>query len=267
MTAGRKSATRSSFLQPAIDLNADLGEGFGRSRLPEDEALLDLVSSANIACGFHAGDATTMRDTVRAAKSRGVAIGAHPSYPDIPGFGRRELGLSPKEIHFHVACQLRALRDVCTAENAKLSYVKPHGALYNRAAKDRTAADAIVRAICEVDPSLVMLGLAGSEMARAAQHGGVGFAAEAFADRAYEPDGSLVPRSEPGAVIHDVRSAVDRAITLVKSNTIIANDGTPLAVAAQSLCIHGDNPDAAPMLRELRARLEETGVRIAPFAA
>ena len=254
-------------MQPAIDLNADLGEGFGRSRLPEDEALLDLVSSANIACGFHAGDATTMRDTVRAAAARGVAIGAHPSYPDIPGFGRRELGLSPKEIHFHVACQLRALRDVCAAENAKLSYVKPHGALYNRAAKDRTAADAIVRAICEVEPSLVMLGLAGSEMARAAQHGGVGFAAEAFADRAYEPDGSLVPRSKPGAVIHDVRSAVDRAITLLKSNTIIANDGTPLAVAAQSLCIHGDNPDAAPMLRELRARLEETGVRIAPFAA
>lgn len=254
-------------MHPAIDLNADLGEGFGHSRLSEDEALLDLVSSANIACGFHAGDATTMRDTVRAAKSRGVAIGAHPSYPDILGFGRRELGLSPKEICFHVACQLRALRDVCATENAKLSYVKPHGALYSRAVKDPTAADAIVRAVCEVEPSLVFLGLAGSEMAGAAERGGVAFAAEAFADRAYKPDGSLVPRSEPGAVIHDIQAAVDRAIALVKSNTIIANDGTSLDVAAQSLCVHGDNPDAAPMLRELRARLEEAGVRIAPFAA
>jgi UPF0271 protein len=156
---------------------------------------------------------------------------------------------------------------VCAAENAKLSYVKPHGALYNRAAKDSTAANAIVRAICEVEPSLVMLGLAGSEMGRAAKRAGVGFAAEAFADRAYRPDGSLVPRSEPGAVIHDVQAAVDRAITLVKSNTITADDGTMLEVAAQSLCVHGDNPDATPMLRELRGRLEDAGVRIAPFAA
>lgn len=267
MPAGRKRAARSSCLHLTIDLNADLGEGSGHSRLSEDEALLDLVSSANIACGFHAGDATTMRDTVRAAASRGVAIGAHPSYPDVPGFGRRELGLSPKEILFHVVYQLRAIRNVCGAENAKLSYVKPHGALYNRAAKDSTAADAIVQAICEVDPSLVVLGLAGSEMARAAERGGLGFAAEAFADRAYKPDGSLAPREEPGAVIHDVQIAVARAITLVKSCTITADDGTTLAVVAQSLCVHGDNPDAVPMLRELRARLENSGVRIAPFAA
>ena len=201
-------------MHPAIDLNADLGEGFGHSRLTEDEALLDLVSSANIACGFHAGDATTMRDTVRAAKSRGVTIGAHPSYPDVPGFGRRELGLSPKQIRFHVASQLRALRDVCAGEGAKLSYVKPHGALYNRAAKDSRVADAIVQAISDVEARLLLLGLAGSEMARAAEQGGVAFAAEAFADRAYNSDGSLVPRSEPGAVIHDVQAAVERAITL-----------------------------------------------------
>jgi 5-oxoprolinase (ATP-hydrolysing) subunit A len=254
-------------LRPAIDLNADLGEGFGQSRLVEDEALLDLVSSANIACGFHAGDATTMRDTVRAAAARGVAIGAHPSYPDIPGFGRRELDLPPKEIRFHVASQLRALRDVCAAESAKLSHVKPHGALYNRAAKDHAAADAVVSAILDVDASLVLLGLAGSEMARAAEKRVVAFAAEAFADRAYRRDGFLVPRSEPGAVIHDVRSAVDRAIMLVKANTIRAQDGATLSVTAQSLCVHGDNPDAAPMLRELRARLLEAGVSIAPFAA
>jgi UPF0271 protein len=254
-------------LRPAIDVNADLGEGFGRSRLAEDEALLDLVSSANIACGFHAGDATTMRDTVRAAAARGVAIGAHPSYPDIPGFGRRELDLAPKEIRFHVAYQLRALRDVCAAERAKLSYVKPHGALYNRAAKDHAAADAVISAILDVEASLVLLGLAGSAMARAAENRGVTFAAEAFADRAYRHDGSLVPRSEPGAVIHDVRAAVDRAITLVKSNTITARDGATLSVSAQSLCVHGDNPDAAPILRELRARLLDAGVTIAPFAS
>lgn len=251
----------------AIDLNADLGEGFGHSRLSEDEALLDLVSSANIACGFHAGDVTTMRDTVRAAKSRGVSLGAHPSYPDIPGFGRRELGLSPKDIRFHVAYQLHALRDVCAAEHAKLSYLKPHGALYNRAAKDPAAADAIVRAICEVDASLLLLGPAKSQMARAAERGGVGFAAEAFVDRAYKPDGSLVPRGEPGALIHDVGAAVERALTLVRSSKIVADDGAELTVSARSLCVHGDNPDAAPMLRELRARLEEAGVTIAPFAA
>ena len=253
-------------MHSTIDLNADLGEGFGHSRSSEDEALLDLVSSANIACGFHAGDATTMRDTVKAAASRGVAIGAHPSYPDIPGFGRRELGLSPKEIRFHVSYQLRTFRDICMAESARLTYVKPHGALYNRAAKDSAAAAAIVRAISEVDPSLILLGLAGSEMARAARRGSVGFAAEAFADRAYRPDGSLVPRQEPGAVIHDVQIAVKRAVTLVKSNTITADDGTTLGVVAQSLCVHGDNPDALPMLRELRTTLERSGVRIAPFA-
>jgi UPF0271 protein len=254
-------------LHPIIDLNADLGEGFGRSRSSEDEALLDLVTSANIACGFHAGDATTMRDTVRAAASRGVAIGAHPSYPDIPGFGRRELGLSPKQIRFHVSYQLRAIRDVCSGENAKLSYVKAHGALYNRAAKDSDAATAIVDAMREVDPSLFLLGLAGSEMARVAGRNGVAFAAEAFADRAYKPDGSLVPRAEPGAVIHDVQSAVKRAITLVKSSTVAADNGTTLGVVAQSLCVHGDNPDALPILRELRAALERAGVKIAPFAS
>ena len=254
-------------MRPTIDLNADLGEGFGTSRLSEDEALLDLVSSANIACGFHAGDATTMRDTVKAAASRGVAIGAHPSYPDIPGFGRRELGLSPSEIHFHVARQLRAFRDICVAQNAKFSYVKAHGALYNRAARDSSAAAAIAQAIRDVDPSLVLLGLAGSEMAAAALHSRLTFAAEAFVDRAYKPDGSLVPRQESGAVIHDVRTAVKRAVTLVRSSTVVANDGTTLGVAAQSLCVHGDNPDALPLLRELRAALESSGVRIAPFVA
>jgi 5-oxoprolinase (ATP-hydrolysing) subunit A len=251
----------------AIDLNADLGEGFGRSRLSKDEALLDMVSSANIACGFHAGDATTMRDTVMAAKARGVTIGAHPSYPDIPGFGRRELGLSPKEIGFHVRYQLRALRDVCGAEDAKLSYVKPHGALYNRAARDPEVADIVVMAIRDVEPSLTLLGLAGSEMARAAERAGIAFASEAFVDRSYKPDGTLVPRNESGAIIHDVTNAVQRAVMLVKGKTITADDGSELRISAQSLCVHGDNPDAATMLTALRARLQSAGITIGPFAA
>lgn len=250
-----------------IDLNADLGEGFGRSHAEQDEALLDLVSSANISCGFHAGDSTTMRDTVIAAKARGVTIGAHPSYPDIPGFGRRELGFAPKEIAFHVAYQIRGLRDVCGAEGAKLAYVKPHGALYNRCAHDAEAAAAVVRAIREVESSLTLLGLAGSSMAHAAERGKVAFASEAFVDRAYKADGTLVPRSEPGAVIHDVKNAVQRAVMLVKGKTITADDQTELRITAQSLCVHGDNPDAAAMLRALRARLKDSGVTIAPFAA
>jgi 5-oxoprolinase (ATP-hydrolysing) subunit A len=254
-------------LHSTIDLNADLGEGFGHSRVEEDEALLDLVSSASIACGFHAGDATTMRDTVRAAASRGVAIGAHPSYPDISGFGRRELGLSSKEIRFHVGYQLHALHDLCVAEGAKLSYVKAHGALYNRAARDSSAATALAQAIRDVNPSLVLLGLAGSEMARAAAHASLTFAAEAFADRAYKSDGALVPRKERGAVIHDVGAAVKRAVALVKSHTVVADDGSTIGVVAQSLCVHGDNPDALPLLRKLRAALESSGVRIAPFVS
>lgn len=250
-----------------IDLNADLGEGFGRSRVTEDEQLLDLVSSANIACGFHAGDATTMRDTVRAAKVRGVTIGAHPSYPDIPGFGRRELDLPSKEISLHVTYQIRALRDICGAERAKLSYVKPHGALYNRAARDPDAARAVVDAIREVEASLTLLGPAGSEMARAAERAHIAFATEAFVDRAYKPDGTLVSRAEPGAIIYDVNKAVQRAVMLVKGQTITADDGSELQVSAQSLCVHGDNPDAAAILRALNARLKESGVTIAPFAA
>jgi UPF0271 protein len=254
-------------LRATIDLNADLGEGVGHSRRVEDEALLDLVSSANIACGFHAGDATTMRDTVRAAASRNVAIGAHPSYPDIPGFGRKELGLSPAAIRFHVAYQLRVFRDICVGENAKLSYVKAHGALYNRAARDSAAADAIAQAIAETDPSLVLLGLAGSQMADAAIRRRLTFAPEAFADRAYKRDGSLVPRQQPGAVIRDAATAANRALTLLTSNSIVADDGVTIGVVAQSLCVHGDNPDALPLLRELRATLEKSGVAIAPFAA
>jgi len=254
-------------LQIIIDLNADLGEGSGRSRLSEDAILLDLVSSANIACGFHAGDSTTMRDTVRAAKERGVSIGAHPSYPDIPGFGRRELGLPASEIARHVEFQVRVLSDVCSAEGARLYYVKPHGALYNRAVRDERAAVAIAQVIAKVNPGLSLLGLPSSEMSRAAERAGIQFINEAFVDRAYRKDGTLVSRDEPDAVIHDVESAAERALTLVRMHSISAQDGSVVRIHAQSLCVHGDNPDAAAMLRHLRAKLQAAGAKIAPFAA
>lgn len=249
-----------------IDLNADLGEGFGESRLFADESLLDLVSSANVACGFHAGDATTMRDTVRAAKERGVTIGAHPSYPDIPGFGRRELGLPAREIARHVEYQIRSLADVCSFWGARIGYVKPHGALYNRAAWDPKVAEAIAEAIRNTNPSLSLLGLPSSEMSRAAERAHIQFVNEAFVDRAYRKDGTLVPRSEPNAVIRDVQSAVQRAVMLVRMGSISAQDGAEVRIGAQSLCVHGDNPDSVAMLRSLRARLESAGVTIAPFA-
>ena len=249
-----------------IDLNADLGEGFGRSHLLHDVALLELVSSANIACGYHAGDAQTMRETVRAAKERGVSIGAHPSYPDIPGFGRRELGLPPEQIALHVEHQLRTMLDVCTTEFATLTYVKPHGALYNRAVWDEKAAEAVVDAMLRVDPRLRLLGLPKSAMARAAESHRVRFANEAFVDRAYEANGTLVRRSEPDAVIHDVNTAVIRAVELLAHGTLRARDGSELRVDADSLCVHGDNPDSLKILRAVRKRLEETGARIASFA-
>ncbi|HEY3113176.1 MAG TPA: 5-oxoprolinase subunit PxpA [Gemmatimonadaceae bacterium] len=254
-------------MRRSIDLNADLGEGFGESRLEADGALLDLVSSANVACGFHAGDVMTMRDTVRAARERHVTIGAHPSYPDIPGFGRRELGLPAKEIARHVEYQIRTLADICSLHGARLSYVKPHGALYNRAVWDEKVADVIAETIARTNPSLSLLGLPDSEMSRAAERARLQFVNEAFVDRAYRKDGTLVPRSEPNAVIHDVQSAVQRAVMLVRMHHITAQDGSEVRIHAQSLCVHGDNPDSTSMLRSLRGRLEAAGVTIAPFAA
>jgi UPF0271 protein len=252
--------------QSSIDLNADLGEGFGSSSLLHDTALLELVSSANIACGFHAGDAQTMRDTVRAAKDRGVTIGAHPSYPDIPGFGRRELGLPAKEIERHVEYQLRSMLDICGAESARLSYVKPHGALYNRAVWDEKVAAAIVDAMLRVDSGLTLLGLPKSKMEGAAERHHMRFAAEAFVDRAYNADGTLVKRSEAGAVIHDVNVAIVRAVDLFTTDTVRAIDGSEIRIHADSLCVHGDNPDSLKILRAVRRRLEESGARITSFA-
>jgi len=250
-----------------IDLNADLGEGFGQYRIGADVALLPLLSSANIACGFHAGDPMTMRETVAAAATCGVAIGAHPGYPDLLGFGRRELGATPAEVTAYMLYQIGALGAVCRAGGTRLRFVKPHGALYNRAAIDRTVADAIADAIRLADPTLVLLGLAGSQLIDAGRAAGLRTAAEAFADRAYAPDGTLVPRAVAGAVLHDADAVVARASRMVTDHTVTAIDGTEIALRADSLCVHGDNPGALELVRALRAQFDRIGIQVAAFAS
>lgn len=264
--SGRSERSSFGAVRRSIDLNADVGEGSGVSRRAADASLLDLVSSASIACGFHAGDARTMRDTVCAARDRSVAIGAHPSYPDLPGFGRRELGTSADDIGWAVQFQIEALADVCAQAGARLAYAKPHGALYNRATVDREAAAAIVETLSAFDPTLFLLCPADSELAKAAARAGLAHVAEAFADRAYQSNGRLVSRERAGGVLSDPESAADRALALVLSGTIETIDGRSLRLEAQSICVHGDGDTALPMLRILRRRLEEAGIAIERFA-
>jgi len=250
---------------PSIDLNADMGEGFGRYRL-NDEPLFDLVTSASIACGFHAGDPIVMRETVAGALRRGVTIGAHPGYPDLLGFGRREMAATPDEIHDYVAYQVGALHGICAAAGGRLRYVKPHGALYNRAARDESAADAIARAVSAVDGSLALLGLAGSAMIAAAERAGIRPVSEAFVDRAYRADGTLVPRSESGAVLSDVERVAERALLIVLEGKVRAIDGSVIELKAESLCTHGDGPHAVAIVGAVRQRLEAAGVSVAAFS-
>jgi UPF0271 protein len=224
------------------------------------------VTSASIACGFHAGDPVEMRRTVVAAARRGVAIGAHPGYPDLIGFGRRELAATPAEVEAYVVYQVGALQAFCAAAGTRLRYVKAHGAMYNRAVRDRALADAIAAAIRAVDSGLVMLGLPASELEAAARAAGLRFAAEAFIDRAYRPDGSLVPRSEPGATLEDPVACADRATRMVVDGMVQAVDGSVLTIEPASLCVHGDGPAAVALLAAARQRLEASGVRIVPFA-
>ena len=228
-----------------IDQNSDMGEGVG-----DDDALLGVVSSANIACGMHAGNPSVMRRTVRAAKAAGVAIGAHPGFPDPEGFGRRDMSMPPAEIEDSVLYQIAALAGMAAAEGASLAHVKPHGALYNMAAKDAAMAGAIARAIAEVDRALVMVGLPGSALERAAAEAGLRFAAEGFADRAYAPDGSLVPRSTPGALITDPALAAEGALRMARAGRVA------------TICIHSDTPHAAAIGAAVRRALDEAGVRV-----
>jgi len=250
-----------------IDLNSDLGESFGPWPMGQDAALMDSISSANVACGFHAGDPGTMRATLRLARTKGVAVGAHPGFPDLVGFGRREMKASAAEVEDFVLYQLAALAGMAAAEGMRLQHVKAHGALYNMACKDRPLADAIARATAAIDRSLVLFGLPNSALLRAGESAGLRVAAEVFADRAYDPDGSLTSRSQPGSVMHDTPAVVARAIRMVRDNEVVAIDGSTITLQADTICLHGDTPGAADLAREVRRGLEAAGIRIARLTA
>jgi 5-oxoprolinase (ATP-hydrolysing) subunit A len=240
-----------------VDLNADLGEG-----APDDAELLALVSSANIACGWHAGDARLMQATVAAALERGVAIGAHPSYPDRENFGRSEMQLAPADMRADLIYQIGALDALVRAAGGRLHHVKPHGALYNQAARDPALADAIAAAVLDVNPSLAVYGLAGGELLKAAERAGLRAVAEVFADRGYRADGSLVPRSQPGALIHDTDEAVARTLRMVSEGVVQAVTGEIVPLQAETICLHGDGPHAIAFARAIYQALNQAGVEL-----
>ena len=245
-----------------INLNADLGEGFGPWRMGDDAAMLDIVTSANIACGGHAGDPNVMRETVRLAKESGVSIGAHPSYPDLQGFGRRAMALAPDELESQMAFQIGALAGIAALEAAQVTHVKPHGALNNLACVDRAVADTICRAVRTVDQTLILLAPAASQLVVAGNAAGLRVVEEIFADRAYLPDGQLVPRARPDAMIHGAAASLTHVLAMLEAGALIAVDGTRIATSIGSICVHGDNPDAVSVARHLREQLGARGYRI-----
>lgn len=249
----------------SIDLNADLGEYVGFAGASRDAAILDVVTSANIACGVHAGDREVMRRTVDAAFTRGVSIGAHPSFPDREGFGRREMKMPETELSDEIVAQVEALRECCAAAGAKLRYVKPHGALYNVATRDEDVARVIAQAVKRVDASLTLLGLFNSPMIEEGERAGLTVASEGFPDRGYLADGRLVPRSRDDAVLHDAKTVAKRAIRMARDGYVESVEGTRVAVMPDSLCIHGDNPEAIELVRATREALEASGLTVAPF--
>lgn len=246
-----------------VDLNADVGESFGAFSIGCDRALMPSITSASVAAGLHAGDPSVLRATIRLAAAHGVAVGAHPGFPDLAGFGRREMHLSPGEVEDLVLYQIAAVAGVAAAEGVRLQHVKPHGALYNMAARDARLADAIARAVASFDADLILFGPPGSELVRAARGAGLKAAAEGFADRAYAPDGSLAPRRVPGAVIHDADTVVARATRMVTEGTVAATDGSFLTMNVDTLCVHGDTPGADMLAATLRRRLEAGKVIVA----
>lgn len=262
---GRIIMTQSAVARARIDLNADLGEGFGRWRLTDDEALLAVVTSANVACGFHAGDPATMRRVCDLAAERGVVIGAQVSYRDLAGFGRRTMDVPPDELAAEVAYQIGALEVFARAAGAAVAYVKPHGALYNRAVQDAEQAEAVVAGV-RMAGGLPVLGLPGSRLLAAAERAGLAAVPEAFADRAYTAAGTLVSRREPGAVVDDADAVVARAVALARDGRVTASTGEEVAVAARSLCVHGDTPGAALLAARVRRELEDAGLRVEAFA-
>jgi UPF0271 protein len=245
-----------------IDINSDMGESFGAYTIGHDAGLMHAITSANVAAGFHAGDPSVLRDTIRLAKAKGVAVGAHPGFPDLVGFGRRELNVTAKEAEDMVLYQVAAVAGVAAAEGVKLQHVKPHGALFNMAVRDAQLAAAIARAVAAFDGSLMLFGSPHAEILKAARAAGLRVAAEVFADRAYEPDGTLASRRKPGAVIHDPAAVVARAIRMVKEHTVVAIDGSVVALDADTICVHGDTPGSDDLAAKIRAGLEAAGVTV-----
>ncbi|WP_204018554.1 LamB/YcsF family protein [Sphaerimonospora thailandensis] len=248
-----------------IDLNSDLGEGFGRWRLGDDEALLSIVTSANVACGFHAGDPTIMRTVCELAAARGVAIGAQVSYRDLGGFGRRFIDVPPEELSDDIVYQLGSLDAFARLAGTRVRYVKPHGALYNAIVHHEEQAAAVVAAVRAYDRALPVLGLPGSAWLRRAESAGLATVTEGFADRAYTPQGTLVPRGTPGAVLHDPEEVAERCLRMARGEPIEAVDGTPLIVRAESICVHGDSPDAVRMARRVSESLKAGGIELSSF--
>lgn len=252
---------------PFIDLNSDLGESFGRWSLGNDIEVMRSITSANIACGFHAGDPGVMRETVRRAKEASVAIGAHPGFPDLVGFGRRTMSAAPQEVEDFVIYQVGALAAIAAAEGVRLQHVKAHGALYNMAIHDRGLASAIARAVASFDRSLILFGLPDTELLRAGEAAGLKVAAEGFADRAYESDGSLTPRDRPGAVIHDPDEVVRRAVRMAQEGLVSATSGREIPMRVDTICTHGDTPGSHELTRRIREALERAGVSVRAVGA
>jgi len=248
-----------------INLNADLGESFGAWTMGDDAALLQVVGSANIACGFHAGDPTIMRRTVRLALAQGVSLGAHPAYPDLQGFGRRAMQVSAEDLEALLLYQVGALQAMAHAEGGRVTHVKPHGALNNLACADAAVAASVVRAVQALDPSLALLAPAHSELVRAAQAAGLPVRIEVFADRAYQDDGQLLPRSRPGAVLHDAQACVAHVLRMLREQALVSVNGTRLPTPIDSICVHGDGPEAVATARAVRDALRAAGHTLAPL--
>lgn len=249
-----------------VDLNCDLGESFGAYKIGLDEAVIPYISGANVACGFHAGDPCVMAKTVAMCREHGVRVGAHPGFADLMGFGRRNMNVSPADAKNYIIYQIGALDAFCRACGVKLQHVKPHGALYNMAAKDQALADAIVEGVARVDDSLILLGLSGSCLLEAAKAKGLPCAAEVFADRGYTAAGTLVPRGTPGDLIKDEDEMIARVVRMVRDGVVTAVDGTDVPLTAHSVCVHGDGEKAVAFVRRIRSQLEAEGVEIAPLA-
>ncbi len=245
-----------------VDLNCDLGESFGNYKIGNDENIIPVITSANIACGFHAGDAQVMKNTVQLSQENNIGIGAHPGLPDLQGFGRRNMDLSPQEIYDIVVYQLGAINGFCTIHNAKLNHVKPHGALYQMGARDEEIAHAIAQAVHDFDPSLIFVGLSNTLLISKAQEIGLQTASEVFADRRYEANGQLVSRKESDALITDTEEAISQVVSMVKNQQVTAKNGEKISIQADTICVHGDGAHAFEFVSQIRERLSKEGISI-----